>query len=464
MAHLDHNLRPTSHEDAQFTAQIANTWNLPIHTHTLSENALQSHPGGLEDGARHARYDFLHKIARKVTPPDQTPIVAVAHHADDQTETVIMNLVRGSGLRGLGGMKIISPIPLVQPSQSTNAILIRPLLHISKAEIQAYLHRYNLSWREDESNTDPSFLRNRLRHQIIPQLEQINPNLSTTLGRTAQLFADDMARLEKQDHNNLCKLLIEQTNHDIQTYNLTRIVLDLEKFTDFDPSSQRGIIHQVLSRLTVDPRKINFTLIENLLHALNNSRHATGPHPLTDSIAWTIAGATAGIPARLSLHKNSDSPFTIPHPHLGDQPASYTLDLTNLQANQPVICSISNGWTLQINLIPIGQLPPDWQTRNQPWRAFLDAEPIEKLHLCAAETGDRIAPLGMNGCQKNLGDLFTDHKIPTALRAGWPLIIESRHNTILWVCGLRTSHHARITEHTQKIYCLYWQQEQDYTK
>jgi len=455
IAHLDHNLRPTSQRDAQFVAQIAKAWHLPIHIHTLPENALHSHPGGLEDGARHARYDFFNKVASQMTPADQTPIVAVAHHADDQAETVIINLIRGSGLRGLSGMKIISPLP--QANQTAHTILIRPLLHTSKTEIQAYLHRHNLSWCEDESNTDPTFLRNHLRHQIMPQLQQINPNLSTTVGRTAQLLADDMARIAMLDHHNLHKVLIEpakdQTKDQIQTNSLIRIVLNLDQLISFDPSSQRGIIRQALSHLTIDPRKINFMLIESLLQMLNSQNHATGPHPLAGSIAWSIAGATA-------------ETFRPIHPHLNHHSSGYllekiTLDLTSLKINQPTAYHILNEWILWVTLLPAHQLPKNWRTKNQPWRAFLDVDAIDTLHLCTPQPGNRFAPLGLHGHQKSLGDLFTNHKISTALRTGWPLIVESKNHTILWVCGLRTAHNARITEQTQTVCSLYWEQKQE---
>jgi len=442
IAHLDHNLRPISQQDAQFVAQLAQQWQLPLHTHTLPPKALQNHPGGLEEGARQARYTFLHDIATQVTPSAQTPIIAVAHHADDQAETLLMNLLRGSGLRGLSGMKIVSPVPLAATQEARQSQLIRPLLYTPKAKIRAYLQRHNLDWCEDESNQDPAFLRNRLRHQIMPQLAQINPNLTATLGQTAQLLADDLTRLQRQDQQNFQDLLLDPVQ-EASSRQRQRIVLNLEKLMAWDSSTRRGIL------------------------PFNNRQRATGPHSLVDSIVWSIAGPTANHPMRLSLHQRSIQPFQPEHPYLLTSFTPYPIQPNEIKnrvknritADPTCVYQTPNGWALWIQSIIPAQLPPDWQNRDQPWRAFLAVHPGEKLYLRLPRSGDILTPLGMKGRSKKLTHLFIDHKVPATLRAGWPLIVNSQLDTILWVCGIRTSYHARITSESQNIYTLYWQIE-----
>ena len=108
VAHVDHNLRPESGDDAHFVAQLVEHWGLPFHSERLASSALTTSSEGIEAAGRQARYRFFTETALTVTPPTQTPLIALAHHADDQAETLLLHLVRGSGLRGLGGMRWVS--------------------------------------------------------------------------------------------------------------------------------------------------------------------------------------------------------------------------------------------------------------------------------------------------------------------------------------------------------------------
>jgi tRNA(Ile)-lysidine synthase len=172
-AHLDHGLRPGSADDARFCAELARRLGVVSRSATTAVRPLR---GGVEDAAREARYAFLRAVARE----EGALAIAVAHTRDDQAETVLLRLLRGSGSLGLAGMR------------PRSGDVIRPLLGVSRAEVVDYLAVRGLAWREDPTNADPAFLRNRVRRELLPYLEtRFNPALRATLARTGALLADD---------------------------------------------------------------------------------------------------------------------------------------------------------------------------------------------------------------------------------------------------------------------------------
>lgn len=178
-AHLDHNLRPGSGEDAAFCAAACRRLGVPLHVSQADVRArARREHGGLEQAARRERYAFL----RAVRAQEQAAAIAVAHTRDDQAETLLLRLLRGAGTTGLGAMRLRS------------GDLVRPLLGTSRAAVLAHLRERSLSWREDPTNADPDHRRNRVRHELLPYLEQrFNPRARETLARTAGLLADEAA-------------------------------------------------------------------------------------------------------------------------------------------------------------------------------------------------------------------------------------------------------------------------------
>ncbi len=186
VAHLDHALRPESPEDAAFVRALAGRWRLPV---TIARwpvaERCEREGWSLEDGARRLRYQFLQEVAKA----HSAGVIALAHTADDQAETVLMRLVRGTGLLGL------SAIPAKRRLQEV--WLVRPLLGVWRYQLLAYLDNAGLVYREDASNRDLSFLRNRVRHELLPLLERAcNPNIKAALTQLAEQSADDYAYLQ----------------------------------------------------------------------------------------------------------------------------------------------------------------------------------------------------------------------------------------------------------------------------
>jgi tRNA(Ile)-lysidine synthase len=180
-AHLDHGLRPDSPDDAAFCQVLCDALDVPFRAGTAPVRARASREkGGLEQAARRERYSFL----RRVRDDEAAVAIAVAHTQDDQAETLLLRLLRGAGASGLAGMR-----PL-------RGDLLRPLLGLSRASVLEHLRARGLAWREDPSNAEATHLRNRVRHELLPYLEQrFNPRIRETLARTASLLADEASHM-----------------------------------------------------------------------------------------------------------------------------------------------------------------------------------------------------------------------------------------------------------------------------
>ncbi|WP_407444802.1 tRNA lysidine(34) synthetase TilS [Fibrobacter sp.] len=196
IAHVNHGLRAGSAElDEKLVREFAEEHNVPFFCTHLDGDALKASEGSLEEKARDARYKALFEIARSPIKSGMTGYdasgmtdnitIVTAHHAGDQAETVYMRLLRGTTLEGLRGME---SLPRVAWSQMTvHPTIYRPFLDVPRADLLEYARENNLVWREDESNSDTKFMRNRIRHESLPALENDNPNAAAQLTRIANL-------------------------------------------------------------------------------------------------------------------------------------------------------------------------------------------------------------------------------------------------------------------------------------
>lgn len=178
-AHFDHRLRSNSGEDARFCRELCEKWDIPFYQ---GEGDVASVEGNTEANARAARYAFLNETAAEVGAVR----IATAHNADDNLETVLLHLTRGCGLNGLTG---------IRPRWGA---VIRPMLEVPRAAVDAYVERLGLPYVEDVTNADTAFSRNRIRHQVLPVLRSINPRVVEAAGRMTETLRQDLKFLE--DH------------------------------------------------------------------------------------------------------------------------------------------------------------------------------------------------------------------------------------------------------------------------
>jgi len=186
VCHVNHHLRGSaSHQDGQFVRRLANRLELVCHL----VDAPLSGTGSVETEARELRYEQLAKLSRQ----ERCDRVFLAHHADDQAETVLWNLMRGCGLEGLSGMASMTKREIA----GKQLWMLRPLLALDRDDLRGFAKAYRLHWREDESNQDPAFLRNRIRHQLLPMMEEVsNRPVKRALGQLAEVAREEHRVME----------------------------------------------------------------------------------------------------------------------------------------------------------------------------------------------------------------------------------------------------------------------------
>jgi len=186
VSHIDHRLRKTSREDSRWVKNLAQALDLQV---VISRVDVKSRKGNLEQAARRARYEAFAKLAQK----RRAKLVLTAHTLDDQAETILFNLLRGSGADGLGGMETIR-----QLKENQETLLVRPFLSWTRrADTERYCRDRNIDSRWDEMNEDETFTRVRIRRQLLPLLETFNPRVAEAIARTGALVRDDNEALDR---------------------------------------------------------------------------------------------------------------------------------------------------------------------------------------------------------------------------------------------------------------------------
>lgn len=430
VAHLNHQLRGfASQTDEAFVKSIASQWQLPIFAQSQDVAKIASkQKQSLEEAARQTRYAFLNQVAATVGASK----VAVGHQADDQAETVLMHFLRGTGLSGLRGMLPLSPLPNQLDSETASdqpsPQLIRPLLDISRLEIEAYCQKHGLSARHDASNDETIFLRNRLRHDLLPYLESYNPNLRGLLQQTATIVAAEIELLEPQKKQAWQSILISETDD--------QLTLDLSAWLQLPLALKRATLRRTIKQLLGDLRNIGFEHIETTIQTIeqgHTSTQACLPRQLVISRTYdTLIAAKMGAnpPPISTPYLTESSTLVVPIPGLITLPGT--------------------AWQLMTNLLPADELNPKQLKQAEAWEAYLDAARVgQTLKLRPRRPGDRLQPLGLGGRQQKVKTLMINAKIPANQRDHIPLLVSN--NQVLWVCGYRVAEVAAIRLTTEQV-------------
>jgi tRNA(Ile)-lysidine synthase len=373
VAHVNHKLRgAASEEDERFVAEMARDLGLEFYRTTgdLRE-------GNLEQAARRLRREFFHDLIRT----GRADRIALGHTRDDQAETVLFRLFRGSGLAGLAG---ILPV--------TAEGLIRPLLDVSRVEVEAFLRERNIPWREDSSNREPRFARNRIRHELLPRLKQDwNPNIAETLAHLADLayeeerwWATEVGRLAGE------MLLISPGAVEVSLNELARL----------PRAVARRLIRYAIRQVKGNLRGVQFRHVEAVLELPETGGRAELPgiHAIR-SFDWL----RLGVPGRSHPDPQGDQ-LAVPGRGLApDGNTMICLDVIR-QTRGSGAC---------------GTLKADLWLRTIP----------ERLVLRGWRPGDRYCPIGHAGDWK-LKELFQRQRVPSWRRPFWPILCWG--DKILW--------------------------------
>jgi len=419
VAHFNHCLRPESSRDAQIIEKIAQHYSLPfILGEGDVENFAQANHLSIEEAARDMRYRFLFEQAEK----NKAQAVAVGHHADDQVETILMHLLRGTGLDGLSGMAYHS---LPNPWNS-RIPLVRPLLQIWRSEINNYCAENKISPLIDSTNADITYFRNRIRQNLIPELESYVPGFRKRIWRTADLIGNDRILLEEQTENAWQAVLMNS--------GLGYVVLHCHIFNNLLLGLKRRLIRKAIFFLRQDQRDVDYDLVQRAIN------FASQPP--------TTKEADLGLDLKISIEEDqliiSDRNSDLPTSQWPQLVADFMLDI-------PAELDLGNGWILKVEL-PLDKESAinDSRKSQNPFQAWVSWGDRElKLLVRRRTAGDRFHPLGMDGRSMKISDLMVNEKIPRRARAGWPLICSGEE--IIWIPGYRLSHYFRVTNISKSV-------------
>ncbi len=426
-AHLDHQLRASSGEDLEFCRQVALKWGIPFSSKRVDVARFAQDEGySLEEAARQVRYRFLAEVAKDA----DAQIVATGHTIDDQVETLLLHFLRGAGPAGLAGMRAKSDLAgWPEVPNSAGLSLVRPLLETRRLETEAHCHAMGIAPLIDPTNQDPIFLRNRIRSELLPLMEDLRPGVAQVLLRTSKLMRGLEGLLES--------LVADSWGDTVRSVGEDALALQAGTLSQMPLALQRAFVRKAHRELRPKARDLGLEHVERVLSLLDGE--ATGRIPLVGDVEAALVGADLllyGAGAEL------------------DFPTYPQLVRTDSLCFRPGdSLGLRSGWRLEAERVDLPEeLRESLIQSGSPWQAALDADRLaDVLTVRGPSAGDRIWPLGMRGSVK-LSDLFINEGIPRLVRKRWPVLLSE--SEIVWVPGLRLAHAYRIRPSTKHALLL----------
>jgi len=401
-AHLDHQIRGKDADaDASFVKKTSDKLGIPCFIEEFDVPGFaRQEKLNLEDAARRIRYEFLERIAAKTGANK----IALAHTADDNIETFLMRLIRGTGMKGLKG------IPPVRDK------IIRPMIELYRKEIEQYLSSKKITARIDKTNYETKYLRNRVRRDLIPALESYNPNIRGSLIRAisaANAIQDFIESKAKEAFKNIVSL---KTNDQIK--------LDIKELIKTDPMLRGDVLRLAIEHVKKDLTDISFVHIDDIIDQLGKKK------------------AEIDLPGIYAIVNKGMLSISRQRPQKS-KPAQFMRKLEI----PGEIRDESAGMMIEADLmdsVPLSEL----HAKN-PYQAFLDYDKIAKpLIVRNRREGDAFSPLGLKGSKK-LQDIFVDEKVDIDERDRIHVVEDG--SKIVWVVGYRMAEEAKVTPKTKKV-------------
>lgn len=408
IAHVNHGVRGSdAKEDELFVEKKAKELNIPYYSREVDMLGYAKEKGiSAEEAGRELRYGFFREILSDLGGGK----IAVAHNMNDQAETLLMRILRGTGIDGLKGMDYIVDD------------IIRPILNISREDIETYIKENKIDTVLDKTNLMPIYTRNKIRLELIPYLENnFNPNIINALWRLSQTSSLDSNFLEKYAEERYSQLLKNEDKGGI--------VLDIYRFNKEEINIRQRIVRKSLEKIVGNLQGFGEQHISNVIDLVqsgNTGKEVHLPHNIVCRVNYD----------NLEIYKN-----------FGESKKDFIFDL-DLGYNE--LDSI--GYDIGINVLDISQINLREKREN---RRYFDFDMVKgKLFVRNRRNGDRFVPFGMEG-RKKLKDYFIDEKISRDVRDNIPLIVDEEN--ILWVIGYRTSDLYRVTKNTKNVLVIEYQ-------
>jgi len=403
IAHFNHRLRgPESEKDEAFVRDLASRMSLPFVSGRGDVRAwMKGHGGSREEVARLLRYRFFQEQSRELSADK----VALAHHAGDQAETVLMRLLRGAGSGGLAG---IAPI--------RDERFVRPLLFVTRKEIEAYLHENKMAYRRDASNLEMDCLRNRVRMELIPFLrKKYNPAISLSLVRLAEIMREEDNFFRDYTNDLLDACLMDEREK--------KLTLRRSSLMALHPAIRRRLIRRVVEKVQGDTRGLALVHTEDLMDLLQAGKAGKRLH-------WP-----GGLRVMLSYNA-----ITLARGDEGTRPK-----------DEGGLISVPGELTFRGKRIVLEVLDAGkWKPGKEGGKtvAWLDRSKVSPpLLVRNRRHGDRFQPLGMQRGKK-LKNYFIDRKVPLEDRDNIPLLVSDER--IIWIGGLDISELAKMDTGTRE--------------
>jgi tRNA(Ile)-lysidine synthase len=400
VAHFNHGLRPAEDDrETGLVKELAGSLNLPF-VEEKADSELSENGSSLEERAREARYKFLESVRAQ----RNAGRIAIGHTMNDQAETIIMRLLRGSGPSGLAG------IPPVR-----GGTIIRPLFSVKREEVIEYLGTHHLSSCLDSSNLKPTHLRNRIRLEIMPLLTQLQPNLIEQLAVAADILRDE---------NEYLDTLAEKWIRDYtRPGDPGTVSVPVDLFQNLHPALKNNVLRSLIKRVRNNLLRIEYDHILAVSNLVNSGK----PQGRLDLPNGLVAVKAYD---RLDIGTNQRKTEYYEYPLEG--PGRYYIKEIDR--------------TLTLTIIQKGVLVKD---NPKETAAYLDADTVNfPMVIRSFRPGDRFIPLGMRG-HKKIKDFFIDLKVPHKERASTPILICD--HTPVWVCGYRINDRFKVTSSTKRI-------------
>jgi tRNA(Ile)-lysidine synthase len=399
-AHFNHGLRPGEDDaETRFVEALARALDLPLDTERA--RGLSRGSGSLEEKAREARYRFLNQAKQRYSAQK----IALGHTLNDQAETFLMRLLRGSGRLGLSG------IPPVRGLE-----FVRPLIGLTREEVMAYLSEKSRAYVMDSSNLEDRHLRNRIRLDLMPLLREYQPKILQILGQTADIMREDEAYLTEQAES-----WVAGNTEKLET---GEAMLPIGPFLDLPGPLRSRAVRQILKTMKGNLRRIGRCHIEAVYRIAASNLPQRRVHLPGGVTAAKVYDKVVFADERKEIPKD--------YCYVVDGPGTFKMkDL---------------GWSISLE-----EMDPNGRRYGEAsrWTAFLDADRMSyPLIIRNFRAGDRFVPYGMSG-HKKVKDFFMERKVPSDLRATIPILAQG--NRVVWICGFRIDDRFKITPDTEKI-------------
>lgn len=421
VAHMDHQFRgEESRKEAEFVARWAATLGLACEVASVNmPDYIKKTGTNAQAAAREKRYEFLHRIAAKY----KATSIALAHHADDQSETILMRLIQGTGPTGLSG------IPLRRTEKKVE--LIRPLIRIYKTDILSYCQQHQIKYCMDSSNLNRKYVRNRIRLELMPLLKQYNPSFPQSLNRLAETMYEEDQYLNGLTQEKFKEIIVPLQG----SYQFAR-----NDFMVMHCALQRRLIKLILSYLSENQKNIDFDTVERIRSAILQDYPSNLRIDISDEMGFTREYDIIYIHLGKTLIQQIDY-----HHQISSFPRELAVnDLDTLVFRE---CISTDKVVEQADLLSVMQ---------KPHEAVFDLDQVPlPLQVRNRRPGDRIQLFGLNGSKK-VKDIFIDCKVPPRLRNVIPLVVDATER-IIWIPGLRRSSHALVTSDTKRRLCIHMQ-------